>query len=152
MTNSAVQSHRLGVIGCVVGLLALIAAVLPHWVVPAMFPPPQSEQVKTDTGQRPLGRLIGRFIGHREVVEHQIGVREEGFGDRLSGVFSTAAVSLGLLAIVLAVLSLIFREERLYAGVSAALGTVALAIEVAYMLTPFVFIFLALLFFFWVIS
>jgi hypothetical protein len=146
MTNYAVQSRRLGVIGSVVGLLALVAAVLPHWVVPAMFPPPQSEQVKTDTGQKPRGR----FFGRRESVEQQIGTREERIGDRLSGIFSTAAVSLGLLAIVLAVLSLIFREEKLFAGVSAALGTVALAIEVAYMLMPFAFFFIvAILFLAW---
>ena len=146
MTNSAVQSRRLGVIGSVVGLLALVAAVLPHWVVPAMFPPPQSEQVKTDTGQKPRGR----FFARRESIEQQIGAREERIGDRLSGIFSTAAVSLGLLAIVLAVLSLIFREEKLFAGVSAALGTVALAIEVAYILMPFAFFFIvAILFLAW---
>jgi hypothetical protein len=150
MTNSAVKPRRLGVIGCIVGLLALVAAVLPHWFVPAMFPPPQSEQGKTNTGQKPHGRF---FIGRREGVEQQIQVRDEGTGDRLMGAFSTAAISLSLLAIVLAVLSLIFREEKLLAGVSAALGTVALAIEVAYILAPYAFLLILILFFLaWLIN
>ena len=50
-------------------------------------------------------------------------------GHRLSVDFSTAAVSLGLLAIVLAVLALVFREEKLLAGVSASLGVTAIAFE-----------------------
>lgn len=140
MTNSAVQSRRFGMIGSIVGLLALIAAVLPHWVVPAMFPPPQPEQARTDTGQKSHGRFIG-FFGRRQGVEQQVQVRDEGTGDRLMDAFSTAAISLSLLAISLAVLSLIFREEKLFAGVSAVLGIAAFAIEVAHILMPYAFLF-----------
>jgi len=144
MTNSAAQSRRLGLIGCIVGLFALIAAILPHWVVPAIFPQPPFEEVMVDTGQK----LKDRLIGHKQGVEQRMRVRAEGIGDRLSDAFSTAAVSLALLAIVLAVLSLIFREEKLFAGVSAVLGIVALAIEVSYILMPFVLlILLAILYF-----
>ena len=90
------------------------------------------------------------FIRYRESGGYEIEVPEEKTGERLINVFSSAAVSLGLLAIVLAVLSLIFREEKLFAGVSAALGAVALAIEVAYMPVPFAFIiFVVMLFLFW---
>jgi hypothetical protein len=139
MPNSPVQSRRLGVIGCSVGLLALIAAVLPHWVVPAIFPPPPFEQVMDDTSHK----LRDRLLGHKKGVEIQTRVRDEGwFGDRVSSAFSAAAVSLSLFAIALAVVSLIFREEKLYAGVSAALGIVALAIEVSYILMPFVLLIL----------
>jgi hypothetical protein len=151
MTSSAVKSRRLGVIGCIVGLLALVAAVLPHWIVPAIFPPAPFEQVKTDPRPKLKDRLIGIVMGARPYSnsgEHQVRVRNEGSGDRLSAALSTATVSLALLSIVLAVLSLIFREEKLFAGVSAVLGTVALGIEVAYLLTPFVWFFiLAILFF-----
>jgi hypothetical protein len=124
--------------------LALIAAVLPHWVVPAIFPPPPFKQVMDDTSHK----LRDRLIGDRKGVEVQTRVRDEGIGDRVSSAFSTAAMSLSLLAIVLAVLSLIFREEKLYAGVSAALGIVALAIEVSYILMPFVLLILLVILYF----
>jgi predicted membrane protein len=145
MTNSAAKSRRVGVIGCIVGLLALVAAVLPHWIVPAIFPPAPFEQVKTDPPPKLKDRLIGVVMGTRpqsNSVEHQVKVRNQGTGDRLNDAFSTAAVSLALLAIVLAVLALIFREERLFAGVSAVLGTVALGIEIVYVLAPFVWFFI----------
>jgi hypothetical protein len=46
---------------------------------------------------------------------------------------SVGAISLGLLAITLAVFALVFREERLLAGVAAALGTGAIAIEISFL-------------------
>jgi hypothetical protein len=144
MTSPSARSRRLGVIGCIVGLLALISAVLPHWVVPAIFPPPPFQEVMVDTGHKWTDRLFG----HKKDVQVRTRVRNEGIGDRVSDAFSTAAVSLALLAIVLAVVSLILREEKLIAGVSAALGIVALAIEVSYILMPFVLlILLAILYF-----
>jgi hypothetical protein len=39
-------------IGSIVGRLALIAAVLPHWVLPALHPPPPADRVIVDTGHR----------------------------------------------------------------------------------------------------
>ncbi|WP_407115773.1 hypothetical protein [Bradyrhizobium sp. LMG 9283] len=47
---------------------------------------------------------------------------------------SATAISLGLLAILLSVLSLIFREERLLAAVAATLGTGAIAIEISFVM------------------
>ena len=47
---------------------------------------------------------------------------------------STTAVSLGLLAIVFAVFAVIFREEKLLAGVAAALGAAAIAVQVWWVL------------------
>jgi len=129
MTNSAPQSRRLGMIGSIVGLLALIAAVLPHWVVPVLYPPPPIDQVLVDTGHRLKERLIARAKG----VEYQAPRREKSIGDRLSDGFSIAAVSLGLLAIAMAIVSLFFREERLIAGVSATLGVAAIAVEVSFL-------------------
>jgi hypothetical protein len=129
MTNSTPQSRRLGMIGSIVGLLALIAAVLPHWVVPVLYPPPPIDQVLVDTGHRLKERLIARAKG----VEYQAPRREKSIGDRLSDGFSIAAVSLGLLAIAMAIVSLFFREERLIAGVSATLGVAAIAVEVSFL-------------------
>jgi len=128
MTHSAVQPRRLGIIGSIVGLLALMAAVLPHWVLPVMFPPPPVDQVIVDVGHRLKDRLIARAKG----VEYQAPARERSLGDRLSGGFSIAATSLGVLAIIFAVVSLFFREDRLLAGVSAALGVSAIAMEISF--------------------
>jgi hypothetical protein len=136
MTSSTLPSRRLGIIGSLVGLLALIAAVLPHWVLPAMYPPPPADQVIVDTGHRLKERLIARAKG----VEYQAPKQQKSTGAPLSGEFSTAAISLGLLAIVMAVLALVFREERLLAGVSATLGITAIAIEISFFVLGVLFI------------
>jgi hypothetical protein len=67
-SSSAVPSRRLGIIGSIVGVLALMAAVLPHWVVPIVFPPPPADQVIVDTGHRIKDRVIARVKG----VEYQV--------------------------------------------------------------------------------
>jgi hypothetical protein len=136
MTSSTLPSRRLGIIGSIVGLLALIAAVLPHWVLPAMYPPPPADQVIVDTGHRLKERLIARAKG----VEYQAPKQETSTGGRLSGEFSTAAISLGLFAVVMAVLALVFREEKLLAGVSATLGMTAIAIEISFFVLGVLFV------------
>jgi hypothetical protein len=119
----------LGVIGSLIGLLALIAAVLPHWVLPVIYPPPPADQVIVDTGHRLKDRLIARVKG----VEYHAPPREKSTGSRLSDASSIAAISFGLLAILFSVLALVFREERLLAGVAATLGTGAIAIEISFL-------------------
>jgi hypothetical protein len=47
---------------------------------------------------------------------------------------STAAVSLGLLAIAFAVLAVILREEKLLAGIAATLGVAAIAVQMWWIL------------------
>src|SRR5262249_5273333 len=128
MSASAPQSRRLGIIGSLVGLLALIAAVLPHWVVPLVYPPPPADKVIVDTGHRIKERLIARA----KRIEYHEPRQDESSGHRLRLAFSARAVSFGLLAIVMAVLALVFREEKLLAGVSAALGVSAIAIEISF--------------------
>jgi len=128
MTSSQVQSRRLGSIGSIIGLLALIAAVLPHWVLPVIYPPPPVDKVVVDTGHKIKDRIIARVKG----VEYQEPQQEKPVRRTLSDSLSITAISLGLLAIILAVLALIFREERLLAVVSAGLGIGAIAIEVSF--------------------
>jgi hypothetical protein len=111
--------------GSIVGLFALIAAVLPHWVLPAVFPSPTLDQVIVETGHRLKERLIARAKG----VDYEKPSREKSAGDRWSDAFSITAISLGLIAIACAVFSLFRREEKLYAGLSAALGVGAIAFE-----------------------
>ena len=127
-TSSALPSRRLGIIGSIVGVLALMAAVLPHWVVPMVFPPPPADQVIVDTGHRIKDRVIARVKG----VEYQAPRIEKSAGRSWSETASATAISLGLLAILLSVLALIFREERLLAGVAATLGTGAIAVEISF--------------------
>jgi hypothetical protein len=123
-------SRRLGIIGSIVGVLALMAAVLPHWVVPMVFPPLPADQVIVDTGHRIKDRVMARVKG----VEYQAPKVEKSAGRSWSEAASATAISLGLLAILLSVLSLIFREERLLAGVAALLGTGAIAIEISFVM------------------
>ncbi|MBR0873073.1 hypothetical protein JQ633_22135 [Bradyrhizobium tropiciagri] len=136
MTASVAQNRRLGIIGSIVGLLALMAAVLPQWVIPMVAPPPPVDQVVVDTGSRVKDRLVARLKG----VEYQAPHREPSLGSRLHGNLSLAAISLGLLAIAFAVFSVIFREEKLLAGVSATLGVCAIAVEVSMFLIGILFI------------
>lgn len=127
-TSSTVPSRRLGIIGSIVGVLALMAAVLPHWVVPLVFPPPPADKVIVDTGHRIKDRVIAKVKG----VEYQAPKVEKSAGRSWSETASVTAISLGLLAILLSVLSLISREERLLAAVAATLGTGAIAIEISF--------------------
>jgi hypothetical protein len=127
-TRSA-PSRRLGVIGSIVGLLALIASVLPHWIVPVIYPPPPADKVIVDTGHRLKDRLVARVKG----VEYQAPPREKSTGSQLRDASSIGAISLGLLAITLAVFALVFREQRMLAAVAAALGTGAIAIEISFL-------------------
>ena len=127
-TSSALPSRRLGIIGSIVGVLALVAAVLPHWVVPLVFPPPPADKVIVDTGHRIKDRIVAKVKG----AEYQAPKVEKSAGRSWSETASVTAISLGLLAILLSVLSLIFREERLLAGVAALLGTGAIAIEISF--------------------
>ncbi|WP_454641505.1 hypothetical protein [Bradyrhizobium liaoningense] len=128
-TSSTPPSRRLGVIGSIVGVLALIAAVLPHWVVPVLYPPPPADKVIVDTGHRLKDRLIARVKG----VEYQAPPREKSTGSQLREASSIGAISLGLLAILFSVLALVFREETLLAGVTAALGAGAIAVEISFL-------------------
>ncbi len=129
-SSSAAPTRRLGIIGSIVGVLALMAAVLPHWVVPMVFPSPPADQVIVDTGHRIKDRVMARVKG----IEYQAPKVEKSAGRSWSEAASATAISLGLLAILLSVLSLIFREERLLAGVAAILGTGAIAIEISFVM------------------
>src|SRR5579871_4479544 len=107
MTSSALPSRRFGAIGSIVGLLALIAAVLPHWVMPIIYPSPPADQVIVDVGHR----LKDRLVAHAKGVKYEAPARKLSDADRLSDGLTIGAVSLGLLAIVFSVLALLFHEE-----------------------------------------
>jgi predicted exporter len=56
--GAVIRSSRLGITASIVGLLALVAAVLFQWVLPAVFPPKPVDQVIVETGHRVKDRLI----------------------------------------------------------------------------------------------
>jgi hypothetical protein len=128
MTGSVARPRQFGIIGSIIGLLALMAAVMPHWVLPIIYPPPPVDQVIVDTGHRLKDRLIARAKG----VEYQAPQQEKSAGSRLSSDLAAGAVALGLFAIAFSVFSLIRREEKLLAGVSATLGVAAIAFEFSF--------------------
>ncbi|TPQ36810.1 hypothetical protein C2U70_11920 [Bradyrhizobium guangdongense] len=127
-TRPAVRSRHFGIIGSIIGLLALTAAVLPHWVLPMIYPPPPVDKVIVDTGHRLKDRLIARAKG----VEYQAPIQEKSAGAQLSSELAAGAIALGLFAIAFSVFSLIRREEKLLAGVSATLGIAAIAFEFSF--------------------
>ncbi|MGJ4953734.1 hypothetical protein [Bradyrhizobium sp. HKCCYLS20291] len=130
MTDTVTRSRRLGAIGCVVGLLALVAAVLPHWVLPVIDPPPPIDKVIVDVGHRVKERLVAHLKG----VDYQAPTRETSWTDRLHQQLPVAAVSLGLLAIILGVVAQLYREERHVAAMATTLGGCAIAVQLSFVL------------------
>jgi len=131
MMNAVRQSRRLGTIGSIVGLLALLASVLTQ-LLPAVFPPEPFDQVLDETGQRVKDHLI--FRAKRLEIRPRKASEQRAVGYTWNQGLSTVAVSLDLLAIALAVFSVILREEKLLAGVAAALGIAAIAVQVYWIL------------------
>jgi hypothetical protein len=142
MTDGIARSRRLGTIGSVVGLLALAAAVLPHWVLPAIDPPPPIDKVIVDVGHRVKDRLLARIKG----VDDHAPVHAPSWTDRLHQQLPAAAVSLGLLAIILGVVGQLRREERHIAAMATTLGGCAIAVQLSFVLMG-VLIVLAILYF-----
>jgi hypothetical protein len=137
--NAKPRSRIVGSAGAVIGMLALALAVLPSWLLPAVFPPPPVDHVIVDTASRLKARVVAKAQG----VEY----RETRSADPAAGwsrACSIGAVSLGLLAIGCAVFSVLRREPLRYAGTAAAIGASAIAFEVA-MLALGVLVMLALI-------
>lgn len=95
--DTVIQSRRFGIIGSVVGLVALLVSALTQ-LLPAAY----------------LSGLVGQVTWNE--------------------VLSTTAAALGVLAIALAVIAVIMKEEKLLAGIAAVLGAVAIAVQVWWVL------------------
>jgi hypothetical protein len=133
------RGRAAGSAGAVIGLLALVLAVLPTWLLPAIFPPPPVDQVVVDTASRIKARIAAKAQG---VEYREARPRDPAEGWYRAG--SIGAVSLGLLAIGCAVFSVLRREPLRYAGTAAAIGVSAIAFELA-MLAFGVLVMLALI-------
>jgi hypothetical protein len=135
VTNAVRQSRRLGIIGSAVGMLALLVSALTYLLPDSLLYKPIS-QVNEATGKKETEHLIFRIkrleIKSREASDRPAGTTWE-------QALSTAAVALGLLAITFAVFGVVFREEKLLAGIAATLGATAVAVQVWWVLLVVVF-------------
>ena len=119
--ETTVKRHWFGIVGTALGCLAIIAAVLPTWVLPLLVPPPPVDRVVVDTAQKIKNRVIAKAKG----VEYQEPKRALDWYQVLAAV----AVTLGVLALVLAAVSFVVREPWRFAGAAGALGAGAIVFQ-----------------------
>jgi hypothetical protein len=130
-TPAGSKPRALGVAGSLFGLLALAAALLPAWVLPAVAPSKPVEQIVAETGRAIKERIAALKTG----TEAPAKPKERSASASLSQIFSIAAVSLGFLAVAFAVISLLRTEERLPAAMAFALGGGAIAAQFTLLVT-----------------
>ena len=131
MTNAVRQSRRLSIIGSAVGLLALLVSALTYLLPDSLLDRPIT-QVTEAAGKKDTEHLIFRI--KRLEIKSREASEQRPAGTTWEQVLSTAAVALGLLAIAFAVFAVIFREEKLLAGIAVALGAAAIAVQVWWVL------------------
>ena len=131
MTNAVRQSRRLGIIGSAVGLLALLVSALTYLLPDSLLDRPIT-QVTEAAGKKDTEHLIFRI--KRLEIKSREASEQRPAGTTWEQGLSTAAVALGLLAITFAVFAVIFREEKLLAGIAATLGAAAIAVQVWWVL------------------
>jgi hypothetical protein len=133
--NTVRQSRRLGIIGSIVGLLALVVSALTQMLPTMSVSEPARHATEaaapTDKGRWSF-RIKGFEIRSHEAAEPRTSEPRmtEKAGYDWNQTLSTTAVALGLLAIVFAVVSVIMKEERLLAGIAATLGCAAIAVQI----------------------
>jgi len=108
----------------IVVALALLASALTQLLPDALLHKP-IYPITQATGQKDTEHLI--FRTKRLEIKSREAPEPRAVGTTWNDVLSTAAASLGVLAIAFAV---ILREEKLLAGVAALLGVAAIAVQV----------------------
>jgi TRAP-type C4-dicarboxylate transport system permease small subunit len=119
--NTATGKHRLGMIATLFGCLAVIAAVLPTWVLPLVLPPDPIDKVFVGTAQKVTDRVIVKS----KSVEHPVPARKTNW----YSVFSVAAITLGVLALVMGAISFVAHEPWRFAAAAGALGVGAIIFQ-----------------------
>ena len=131
MTNAVRRSRRLGIIGSAVGLLALLVSALTYLLPETLlYKPihPTTEAAAKKETEHLIFRIKRLEIKSREASEQLPA------STTWEQALSTTAAALGLLAITFAVFGVIFREEKLLAGIAATLGAAAIAVQVWWVL------------------
>jgi hypothetical protein len=127
------QPRRFGIIGCVVGLLALFASALTQLLPAAQLSQPVAGQATEAAAPKGKDHVI--FDTKRfEITKSREASEPRTVGTTWNEVLSMTAASLAVLAIALAVLAVIFREEKLLAGIAAVLGAAAIAVQIWWVL------------------
>lgn len=114
------RGNPFGLIGAIIGLLALASALLPIWVLPLVDPPRSVSQTVVDTAQRLRDSAAARLRGEPQQQQPRLDWYR---------VFAAASVTLGLVAFACAVFSFVRREDRRVTAVAAALGAGAILIQ-----------------------
>jgi hypothetical protein len=127
------QPRRLGIIGCVVGLLALLVSALTQLLPAEQLAQPVAGQATEAAAPKAKDQVI--FHTKRfEITKSREASEPRAVGTTWNDVLAMTAASLGVLAIALAVLAVIFREEKLLAGIAAVLGGAAIAVQIWWVL------------------
>ena len=128
--NTVRQPRRLGIIGSIVGLLALVASALTQLLptVPVSEPVRHATEAAGPTDKGRWSFRLNRFEirSHEASEPHTAGTASYDWNQGLA----MAAVALGLLAIAFAVFAVIMQEEKLLAGIADALGCTAIAVQI----------------------
>lgn len=133
MTDTVRQSRRFGIIGSIVGLLALIVSALTQLLPATHLSQPVFGQAIETAAPRAKDHVI--FHTKRfEITKSREAPEPRPAGTTWNEVLATTAAALGVLAIALAVFAVIFREEKLLAGIAAVLGTAAIAVQIWWVL------------------
>ena len=131
MTDAVRQSRRLGIIGSAIGLLALLVSALTYLLPDELLHRPVTQvteaAVKKDS-EHVILRIKRLEIKSREAPEQRPA------GTTWEQALSTAAVALGLPAMVFPVCAGILREGKLLAGMAVTLGAAAIAVQIWWVL------------------
>jgi len=127
------QPRRFGIIGSIVGLLALLVSALTQLLPAAYLAHPVAGQAIEAAAPKAKDHVI--FSTKRfEITKSREAPEPRPAGTTWNDVLATTAAALGVLAIALAVFAVIFKEERLLAGIAAVLGTAAIAVQIWWVL------------------
>ncbi len=121
--TASIRCPWFGLSATLFGCLAVLAAVLPLWVLPVLLPPEPLDKVIVSTAEKVKARIAAKAKG---VAYQEPARRTDWFG-----VLAAAAAMFGALAIVLAAVSAVAREPRRFAAVAAALGVGALLFQLS---------------------
>jgi len=121
------SANRFGLIGCILGLIAIGFAALPMWVLPTIFPPPPASSVIADTVVDIKDRLAAKITG---ATIRPSAPRPPSKLEYWQRVCSIVATVLGLAALAMGVVSALRREQWRYAGIAACLGVGAMVFEI----------------------
>lgn len=123
--STAQRKHWLGIVGTLFGCLAVIAAVLPIWVLPLVVPPEPVDKVVVDTAQKIKDRVVAKAKGvEYKEPQHRADVYQ---------ILAAAAVTLGVVALILGAISFVSHEPWRFSAVASALGAGAILFQFSLM-------------------